>query len=190
MTDTASDYLTGKMLIAMPGMTDPRFQRALIYICAHSSEGAMGLMVNRTIPDLTITSLLDRLDIAHSPKLGARAVHGGGPVEPGRGFVLHSPEYTAGDATLIVNKAFAMTATRDILEDIAQGMGPKRALVTLGYSGWGAGQLDREMLANGWLSMTPGPGLVFSDDNEGKWAAALNVLGIEPKMLSATAGHA
>lgn len=190
MTDPASHHLIGKLLIAMPGMTDPRFRRALVYVCAHSSEGAMGLIVNRPIPDLALSALLKRLDIAHTPQMAAHPVHGGGPVEPGRGFVLHSPDYSAGEATLTVNSGFAMTATRDILEDIAKGTGPKRVLVTLGYSGWGPGQLDREMLDNGWLSATPGPGLVFSNDNESKWVRALHVLGIEPEMLSGTAGHA
>lgn len=190
MDDTEAVYLAGKLLIAMPGTTDPQFKRSLVYICAHSSEGAMGLVINRRLPDLSLAAMLTRIGIENHRMLHQKPVHNGGPVERERGFVLHSAEYAAGSATLKVNKGFSMTATMDILEDIAQGIGPVRRLVALGYCGWGPGQLDQEMLDNGWLTLTPGPGLVFSTDDETKWTSALNMLGVQPKLLSATAGHA
>lgn len=190
MDDTETAYLTGKLLIAMPGTQDPHFKRALVYVCAHSSEGAMGLLVNRCVPDFSLAKMLTRAGVENHQMLDRQFVYNGGPVERTRGFVLHSAEYTAGDATLRVNKGFSMTATMDILEDIAKGTGPVRRLVALGYCGWGPGQLDREMLDNGWLTLTPGPGLVFSTDDSAKWTSALNVLGVKPMVLSTIAGHA
>lgn len=190
MNDTSNTHLTGKLLIAMPSMSDPQFQRSVVYVCAHSSKGAMGLLVNRVIPDLSVAAFLDRLGVTSETRFDRRPVHYGGPMEPERGFVLHSTEYDAGEATIRVNKGFSMTASMDILEDIGMACGPNRALIAMGYSGWGAGQLDREILANGWLTLTPGPGLVFSEDDDTKWVGALNMLGVQPKMLSAMAGHA
>lgn len=190
MYDSLSTHLTGKLLIAMPGMSDPQFQRSVVYVCAHSSEGAMGLLVNRIIPDLSVATFLEQLDVPCETRFDRRSIHYGGPMEPERGFVLHSPDYAASETTIRVNKAFSMTASMEILEDIGMACGPKNALITLGYSGWGPGQLDEEILGNGWLTLTPGPGLVFSDDNDTKWTHAMNMLGIQPKQLSAMAGHA
>lgn len=150
----------------------------------------MGLVVNRALADVDLATLLERVDIVPERKVPECQIHYGGPVQPERGFVLHSPEYTCKDATLVVNKGFAMTATMDVLEDIAAHAGPARILITLGYSGWGPGQLDQEILDNGWLTVTPGPGLVFSEDNDQKWSKAMNLLGIQPQTLSAVAGHA
>lgn len=190
MIDTSASYLTGKLLIAMPGTSDPQFRRSVVYICAHSAAGAMGLVVNRALPDVDLATLLQRVGLATERSVPACQIHYGGPVQPERGFVLHSTEYSCGEATLVVNKGFAMTATMDILQDIADRAGPARTLITLGYSGWGPGQLDQEILDNGWLTVTPGPGLVFSEENDQKWSRAMNLLGIQPQTLSAVAGHA
>ena len=186
---TAQD-LAGKLLIAMPGLGDPRFERSVIYICEHDDEATMGLIVNKPLPDLGFPALLKQLDIASGPDTRAMAVHFGGPVENGRGFVLHSDDYRAADGTLAVGGAFSMTATRDVLNDLATGNGPNRAILTLGYAGWGPGQLTSEILDNGWLTCAADPDVVFARDDNGKWAAALALLGIDPLTLSATAGHA
>lgn len=183
--------LSGKLLIAMPGMGDPRFERALIFVCAHSDEGAMGLMVNKPLPDLSFDDLLEQLSIA--PAAEARRdirVHLGGPVEHGRGFVLHSGDYSAPESTLSVDERFGMTATLDILEDIARGDGPAQSLLALGYAGWGPEQLESEFQANGWLSCEASPEIVFGADDNGKWERALESLGVSPLGLSASAGRA
>ena len=181
--------LAGQLLIAMPGMQDPRFAKTVIYMCAHSPDGAMGLVVNRVIDDLSFPDLLEQLGIEPGD-LGERInVHFGGPVESGRGFVLHSPDYMH-DATLVVDDAVALTATVDILKAIATGRGPRRSLLALGYSGWGPGQLDSEIRANGWLSVDSDNDLVFGPDLDGKWERAMGKLGIDPRMLSDDAGHA
>ncbi len=183
--------LSGKLLIAMPGMGDPRFERALIFLCAHSEEGAMGLMVNKPLPDLSFDDLLEQLSIepAESARRDIR-VHLGGPVEHGRGFVLHSGDYEAPDSTLRVDDRFAMTATLDILEDIAHGGGPAQSLFALGYAGWGPEQLESEFRANGWLSCEASPELVFGTDDGDKWERALETLGVSPLGLSGSAGRA
>lgn len=182
--------LDGKLLVAMPGMGDPRFEKSVILICAHSAEGAMGLIVNRPSPDLSFQGLLDQLSIPHAPQGRDIRVHFGGPVERGRGFVLHSRDYPGGPATMKVSGAYGMTATLDILEALAKGDGPTRALLALGYSGWGPGQLEAEIKANGWLICDAPEDLVFSPDNAGKWVGALRQMGIDPLMLSAAAGRA
>lgn len=183
--------LDGRFLIAMPGLADPRFDRAVILVCAHSSEGAMGLIVNKALADLSFASLLDQLRI---PRAGAGRdirVRFGGPVERGRGFVLHSPEYRARQSgTMDIAGRFAMTATQDILVALAEGEGPEDALLALGYSGWGPGQLEAEIARNDWLTAEAAADLVFSDDDRGKWAAALRRMGIDPLSLSLTAGRA
>lgn len=181
--------LTGKLLIAMPGMPDDRFDKTVIYICAHGPEGAMGLVLNRALENMTFPDLLEQLNIAPLNLGEPIQVHFGGPVEEGRGFVLHSPEYMK-DTTMLVDDQVALTATVDILRDMADGHGPRRTMVALGYAGWGPGQLDSEILANGWLHVTPDEDLVFDDDLDHKWERAMAKIGIDPRMLSEDAGHA
>ncbi|TGD66511.1 YqgE/AlgH family protein [Tabrizicola sp. WMC-M-20] len=182
--------LGGKLLIAMPGMGDARFDRSVILICAHSDDGAMGLIVNKPTPDLSFAGLLDHLDISRAPEGRDIRVHFGGPVERGRGFVLHSPDYPRGPATMAVPGGFLMTATLDILESLARGEGPDAALLALGYSGWGPGQLEDEISRNDWLLADAPADLIFAADDSAKWVKALKTLGIDPLTLSATAGHA
>ena len=182
--------LTGKLLIAMPGMGDPRFDRSVVFLCAHSDREAMGLIVNKPARGLGFPDLLQQLRIEAGPDCPELKVHYGGPVEHGRGFVLHSADYTSNSSTLRVDDGFGMTATLDVLEDMARGNGPARAMLMLGYAGWGPGQLEREIAANGWLTAEASPDLVFAADDAAKWAAALASLGIDPLLLSAAAGHA
>jgi putative transcriptional regulator len=185
-----STQLTGKLLIAMPGMGDPRFEKSVVFLCAHSEEGAMGLIVNKPAPGVQMDDLLDQLSIEKGPGSARAGVHFGGPVEHGRGFVLHSSDYCTENSTLEIDADFGMTATLDILEDIARGEGPARRLLALGYAGWGPGQLESELQQNGWLTTDAAPEIVFSADNDGKWTAALKTLGIDPLTLSAAAGRA
>ena len=182
--------LCGSILIAMPGMGDPRFERSVILICAHSPEGAMGLIVNKPTPELSFTGLLDQLNIPRAPGGRDISVHIGGPVERARGFVLHSADYRAGEATMQVPGGYGMTATLDVLQALAQGRGPREALLALGYAGWGPGQLEAEILRNDWLTAGAMIDVVFAADDDGKWGAALRRLGIDPLMLSPTAGRA
>ncbi|MGR3375735.1 YqgE/AlgH family protein [Salipiger abyssi] len=182
--------LTGHMLIAMPGMGDPRFEQAVVFLCAHSDEGAMGLIVNKPSGDVTMAGLLEQLSITPAPGLERRQVHFGGPVEMGRGFVLHSPDYQSGLTTLQVDGEFHMTGTLDVLETIARGDGPARWMAMLGYAGWGPGQLEEELAQNGWLVCDASPELVFDIADASKWEAALNSLGIPAHLLSAEGGTA
>lgn len=182
-------YLVGQFLIAMPTMLDPRFEKSVIYLCAHNEDGAMGLVVNQVFDALTFPELLERLDIDAGPEGEEIRVHTGGPVETGRGFVLHSTDYH-GEGTLVVADDIALTASLDILRAIAAGEGPRRKLLALGYSGWGPGQLDSEIQANGWLHAPAAGELVFSGDPSRVWNAALGLLGIDASMLSGEAGHA
>jgi len=183
-------YLAGQLLVAMPGMLDPRFAKTVIYMCAHNADGAMGLVVNKLIESLSFPDLLAQLGI-ESVGIGDQIkIHFGGPVESSRGFVLHSPDYRR-DATLIVDESVALTATVDILKAIAVGRGPRHSLLALGYAGWGPGQLDEEIKANGWLHVAADDDLVFSGVGvEDKWEKAMAKLGIDPRMLSDSAGHA
>jgi putative transcriptional regulator len=182
--------LTGQLLAAMPQMQDPRFARSVVYICAHSEDaGAMGLVVNKPLGSLTIGELLAQLEIASNGAADSRLVHFGGPVEAGRGFVLHTADYNE-EATLVVDGNIALTATLDILRAIGQGRGPRRSLFALGYAGWAPGQLDAEIQANGWLSVAADDGIVFDADHDRKWNRALAKLGIDLTMLSSDAGHA
>jgi len=183
-------YLTGQLLVAMPGMLDPRFTKTVIYMCAHNADGAMGLVVNKLIESLSFPDLLAQLGI-ESVGIGDQIkIHFGGPVESSRGFVLHSPDYQR-DATLVVDDQVALTATVDILKAIATGGGPRHSLLALGYAGWGPGQLDEEIKANGWLHVAADEDLVFGGGNiEDKWEKAMAKLGIDPRMLSDSAGHA
>ena len=182
--------LTGKVLIAMPGMGDPRFAHSVVLMCAHSPEGAMGLIVNKPVDEMTLAALFEQLSIKPDGAPGSAPLFFGGPVETGRGFVLHTDDYHSGLSSLRIGGGFKMTATQDILEDIAAGRGPRAAIVALGYSGWGPGQLESEISRNGWLIGDASEALVFSTGAEDIWAQALKALGIDPLTLSATAGHA
>lgn len=185
-----STDLTGKLLVAMPGMGDPRFEKAVILICAHSADGAMGLIVNKPAPGVDVGDLLDQLDIPQAASGREIHVHFGGPVEHGRGFVLHSADYGAEETTLRVDERFGMTATLDVLEELAMGRGPESALLMLGYSGWGPGQLEDEILRNGWLTCDSTPEIVFARDSGAKWSNAVQSIGIDPTGLSSAAGRA
>jgi putative transcriptional regulator len=191
MTDNPSEdgYLTGQLLVAMPQMLDERFVKTVIYMCAHTEDGAMGLVVNKILEDIDFPDLLDQLDL--NPAAGGTdiRVHFGGPVESGRGFVLHSSDYQQ-DATMVIDEQIALTATTDILRDIAEGDGPQSSLLALGYAGWGPGQLDSEIQANGWLSVDADPGLIFGNEPDKIWQGALAKIGIDVSMLSGDAGHA
>jgi putative transcriptional regulator len=183
-------FLAGQLLIAMPGIGDPRFERSVIFLCAHSEEGAMGLVVNKPAPDLQFSELLAQLKIPKLRGVADARVHLGGPVEHGRGFVLHSGEYAIEGATLRINEGFAMTATVDVLQDMARGVGPAKSLLALGYSGWGPGQLEVEIQRNGWLTAPAEAGVVFETGNAQKWEMALRSLSIDPRLLSAEGGRA
>lgn len=182
--------LEGKLLIAMPGMGDPRFDKSVIFMCAHTDDGALGLIVNKPTPEITFGNLLKQLDIDVADTAQDVQVHFGGPVENGRGFVLHSGEYTSPVSTLAVSESFGMTATLDVLEEMARGTGPDDALLALGYAGWGPGQLESEILQNGWLTCDATRKIVFETDDDAKWTAALAALGVDALMLSADAGRA
>jgi len=190
-------YLDGQLLIAMPVMGDPRFERSVIYLCAHSSEGAMGIMVNRPAGSIDFPELLVQLNIINKSdqiNLPGNAetmkVLRGGPVDTGRGFVLHSGDFYIANATLKIADGICLTATIDILKAIAKGEGPKHALLALGYAGWAPGQLENEIQENGWLHCDADAELVFGDELEDKYARALRKIGIDPGMLSNEAGHA
>ncbi len=187
--DDNGDYLTGQLLIAMPNMRDPRFARTVIYVCAHNADGAMGLVVNRLVGSVTFPDLLTQLGIDSDAAIEEIRVHFGGPVESGRGFVLHSGEYHHA-STLQVAEQMALTATIDILQDMAKGRGPRRSLLALGYAGWGAGQLDAEIQSNGWLNVAADEQLVFDENLDSKWERAIAKLGVDPSLLSSDAGHA
>lgn len=183
--------LTGKLLIAMPSMGDMRFEHAVVFVCSHADDGAMGLIVNKPAADVRLADLLKQLDIKPDKAgRGQMPVHFGGPVETARGFVLHSTDYDANLHSMKVSDAFSMTATMDILEDLATGTGPAQALMMLGYAGWGPGQLESEISMNGWLTTEADPNLVFGLNDGDKWEAALKTLGVDPLTLSASAGHA
>lgn len=193
---TRDEYLDGQLLIAMPIMTDQRFERSVIFMCAHSDEGAMGLIINQEASAITFDDLLDRLELTQPDMVEIEAtttnvpVHIGGPVETGRGFVLHSADYFATDSTLSIKDGICLTATIDILKAIAQGNGPNRAILTLGYAGWSPGQLEREIQANGWLNCPADEDLVFSSDLTSKYDNALKRLGVDPSFLVTDAGQA
>ncbi|HEX3366813.1 YqgE/AlgH family protein [Phenylobacterium sp.] len=183
-------FFSGQLLIAMPGISDPRFERALILICAHDEEHAMGLAVNNPVEGLTVPDLLDKLDIKGTIQLPPDLVLMGGPVERERGFVLHSTDYE-GEASLDVGPGVALTATREVLEAMASHNGaPSKSLLALGYAGWGAGQLEDEIKANVWLTCDADDELIFGHDFGGKWTRALGKLGVDPERLSSAAGRA
>jgi putative transcriptional regulator len=194
----AESYLDGQFLVAMPIMTDKRFARSVIYLCAHSAQGAMGLIVNQRAPHISFPQLLGQLNIASgdAKAITKRAdlidldVHVGGPVDTGRGFVLHSSDYFAADSTLAIDKSVSLTATVDILKAIAGGSGPNQAILALGYAGWRPGQLESEIVANGWLHCPADPELLFDRDLDHKYERAMWKIGIDPLHLVSEAGHA
>src|SRR5918994_634166 len=190
-------FLDGQLLIAMPTMGDERFARTVIYLCAHSSEGAMGIVVNKPAADLNFPDLLVQLDIIPDgerirlpQRVGRMPVLMGGPVETSRGFVLHSPDFFIDQSTLPIDDGICLTATIDILRAIAKGEGPESAVLALGYAGWSEGQLESEIQANGWLHCPADPGLIFDGALDLKYDIALRKIGIAPAMLSSEAGHA
>jgi putative transcriptional regulator len=186
--------LKGKLLISMPGMIETTFHDSVVFLCAHSAEGAMGLIINKPMPGLNFMELADRLDMSKTPRsvmqqLEQTPILMGGPVDQHRGFVLHSEDYDKPDGTLDVMDGFKLTATIEILQDMARNRGPLQRVLALGYAGWSPGQLENEMLHNGWLHCDADANLVFSPDWPSKHTRALAKLGIDPRMLSATAGH-
>jgi putative transcriptional regulator len=190
-------YLDGQMLIAMPSMRDERFSRSVIYVCAHSSDGAMGIIVNQLAANVNFPDLLVQLevipaaDVIQLPqRAGTVKVLKGGPVETGRGFVLHSADFFIENSTLPIDDGICLTATLDILKAIARGDGPASAVLALGYAGWAPGQLENEIQENGWLHCAADSELIFGSDNEAKYAKALKKLGVDLAMLSSEAGHA
>src|SRR3954452_10942875 len=193
----ARGYLDGQMLIAMPSMGDERFSRSLIYVCAHSSEGAMGIVVNQPAAHITFPDLLVQLEVVDAPDLiqlpphaGDVKVLKGGPVETSRGFVLHSADFFIENSTLPIDEGICLPATLDILKAIARGDGPRSAVLALGYAGWAPGQLENEINQNGWLHCMADPELIFGQDTHGKYKQALSKIGINLGMLSNEAGHA
>jgi putative transcriptional regulator len=182
-------WLTGQFLVAMPGMPDPRFERTVIYICSHGPNGAMGIVVNRLFGEASFLMMLEQLNITISADTPHLPVHFGGPVETGRGFVLHSADCMR-EGSVPIEGGIALSATVEILQMIADGGGPERLLMALGYSGWGAGQLENEMKGNGWLTVPADEELLFDVDAGEKWERALAKIGIAPELLCAEAGHA
>jgi putative transcriptional regulator len=188
--ESTASSLAGQLLVAMPQMGDPRFARSVVYLCTHSGEdGAMGLVINKALGSLTLAELFAQLEIEPVDFAKKRPVYFGGPVEPGRGFVLHTAEYRE-EGTLPVAGNIAITATLDIMRAIAKGQGPRQSLFALGYAGWAPGQLDAEIQANGWLCVAADEGIVFDPDHDTKWQRALGKLGVSLSMLSSDAGHA
>jgi putative transcriptional regulator len=190
-------FLDGQLLIAMPSMADKRFARSVVYLCAHSGDGAMGIVINKLASEVSFRDLLVQLDIVQAgnePDLPGGVdnvrVHRGGPVETGRGFVLHSSDFFLDNATLPIDEGVCLTATLEILRAISDGRGPDRALLALGYAGWRPGQLEFEIQSNGWLHSQADSDILFDDDVDAKYDRALAKIGIEPAMLSDEAGHA
>lgn len=190
-------YLDGQVLVAMPTMRDDRFARSVIYLCAHSDEGAMGIVVNQPAANINFPDLLVQLEVIPAenriqlpPRADTMRVLRGGPVETGRGFVLHSADFFIENSTLSIDNGICLTATLDILKAIAKGQGPSNALLALGYAGWGPGQLEGEIQANGWLNCSADPELIFGTEIERKYDRAMQKIGIDPAMLSPEAGRA
>ena len=191
-----ADNLTGKLLIAMPGIGDPRFDKSVIYICAHTSDGAMGIVVNKPAPSISFNDLIEQLGIdTEDAQINVKnksrypLVHFGGPVEMARGFVLHSSDYNHMNSTLAIDDTFGLTTTLEVVHEIAVGRGPRKSLLALGYAGWSPGQLESEISQNGWLHCPADEDLVFDPDLELKYNKALHKLGVDPALLSTEAGH-
>lgn len=198
MSETeATDTLEGQFLIAMPSMGDSRFEHSVIYVCSHSEQGAMGLIVNQVAKHLSVEELLIQLDIVDDDnairlpsQVRGMNVHKGGPVEIERGFVLHSDDFQLNQSTLTIDNGICLTATLEILRALAEGTGPRQAMLALGYAGWAPGQLEDEIQANGWLTAPADPEILFDPNSERKWQRALGSLGIDPALLLSEAGHA
>ena len=190
-------FLDGQLLVAMPSMPDERFARTVIYMCAHSEEGAMGIVINKKSKSVTFPELLVQLKVIDEkaairlpPDVEAMQVLRGGPMEAGRGFVLHSDDFQSGESTVTIDKGVCLTATLDILRAIADGVGPHHAALALGYASWGPGQLEDELLRNGWLTCPADPALIFDAAHDKKYDRALRGMGVDPGFLSGEAGHA
>jgi len=186
----SADTLTGKLLVAMPQMSDPRFDRSVIFMCSHDADHAMGLIVNKANEEVTISDVLERLGLEADGAIGGRAVRDGGPVRTDRGFVLHSEDFAAGEATQIIGPGVRLTATRDVLAAVASANAPARFMLALGCAGWGAGQLEDELRQNAWLVVDADDAIVFGEAHEEKWADAIRALGFEPSQLMGDAGNA
>jgi len=194
MTMNTSPYkksmdLTNQFLLAMPGVIEGELSGAVIYLCEHNERGALGLVINRPT-DLTVGTLFERIDLELDIAADKGApVYFGGPVQTERGFVLHAPpgDYTS---TIKLNDDLALTTSRDVLQAVAEGHGPAQMLVTLGYAGWGAGQLEEELAHNAWLTVNAEPHIIFDVPSEQRYSAALGLLGVDPVMLAGVAGHA
>ena len=189
LANRQADRLTGQILVAMPTLTDPNFAQAVILICAHSADGAMGIILNRSLERPSFEALLQQLDIAPVPPEREIRLCAGGPVENVRGFVVHTTDWMV-DGTLRVDEGLGLTTSLDILKAVAQGRGPRECLLALGYAGWGPGQLENEFGQNSWLSVPADEALVFKGDNETRWRRAMQKLHVDPALLSPTAGHA
>ena len=191
----SSTSLEGKLLLAMPTISDQNFGRSVVFMCSHSKQGAMGFVINKPAPLTVFSDLIEKTDLGDktltiAPNVLSMPIRLGGPVETYRGFVLHSGDYPAADTSLKIAGGYAVSATIDILRDIALGQGPGKRLITLGYAGWAPGQLENEIQHNGWLHCDPDDHLVFGENLERKYAEAMKKLGVDPRMLSAEAGHA
>jgi putative transcriptional regulator len=185
-----SDTLAGKLLVAMPGIGDPRFNRTVIMMCAHDSEHAMGVVVNKPKNDIKLSQVLGHLGLEAEAALAERAVLDGGPVRPDRGYVLHSADFAAGNATQMVGPGIRLTATRDVLIAVAGERAPERFVLALGCSGWGAGQLENELKHNAWLVVEAQDAIVFGDSHQDKWERAIKTLGLDPTQLMGAMGNA
>jgi len=190
-------HLIGKLLIAMPSMPDPRFAHSVVFLCAHSENGAMGVIVNKPLPDLTLIKLLSHLDLdgpENARGLGEDPVDGpvhfGGPVETSRGFVLHSPDFFNAEGSLQVADGIVLSTSVEVLAEMARGQGPAQSIVALGYAGWGPDQLDGEIQSGGWLIADAAPAMLFATEDSVKWTAALGQIGVDPRLLSGATGHA
>ena len=190
-THDEADFLAGRLLVAMPGIEDERFERAVLYMCAHDADQAMGIAVNRPVEGLTVFELLDKLGVRSEIKTQTNLVLMGGPVELERGFVLHTDDFNSPDSTVPLHDGLGLTATRDVLDAMGSRIHhPRRAILALGYAGWGPGQLEQEVRDNIWLICDADEDLLFDDDHEHKWTRALAKLGISADHLSAQAGRA
>ena len=188
-TDSTSGYMTGQLLVAMPAMQDPRFERSVIYMCIHNADGAMGLIVNRSLESINFRDLLSQLELNITDPASEIAVQYGGPVETGRGFVLHTLEYEQ-TGTIVVEDKVGLTASIEVLRDIAIDQGPRRAILALGYAGWGPGQLDNEIQQNAWLNVPADDALIFDEQIESRWERAIAKIGVDVSLLSGDHGHA
>lgn len=183
-------FLLGKLLIALPGMPDKRFAKSVIFMCSHSDQGAMGLIVNKPFEGLSFRELVERLDVSVTSNTPDPPILFGGPVSTGQGFVLHSSDFANGEATMSVTSEISLTASIDILRAIAEGRGPEKSLFALGYAGWGPGQIEDELSSNGWIHCDAEKGILFDLNCDDKWRAALATLGADISGLSAEAGRA